>query len=105
MYTNMYLYTMPNVAEGEQHPEWYQQCKGFIANNPTYPFISYLQRQPRIHTCFSYCIDGQDPLVLGESRSNCVNLPQSERDQILCLYPEEQCETTSVESAIGDPGA
>ena len=56
--------------------------------------INFLNRQPRIHTCFSYCINGDDMDVIGETRLNCVDLPPNERDQIICLYPSEQCEVT-----------
>ena len=105
MYTEMYLFSRPNVTAGDQGVDTYQTCKGYIAENADYPFISFFDRQPRIHTCFSYCIDGSDPLVIGETRSNCVDLPPSQRDQIICLYPEETCEVTSVESAIGVSGS
>ena len=66
-----------------------------------YDFIEHKGRQPRIHTCFSYCINGDDPHVIGETRVNCVDLPPEERDKIICLYPEEECEQTSVASEFG----
>ena len=36
---------------------------------------------------------------------NCVDLPPEERDKIICLYPEEECEQTSVASEFGDHDA
>jgi hypothetical protein len=39
--------------------------------------------------------------VIGETRPNCVDLPPEERDQIICLYPEEQCEMTTAPSEFG----
>jgi hypothetical protein len=72
--------------------------------NADYEVIPHLERQPRIHTCFTSCINGDDPLVIGETRVNCVELPVEERDKIVCAYPEETCEQTSVPSEIGDSG-
>ncbi len=39
-----------------------------------------MNRQARVHTCFSYCINGDDPNVIGETRSNCVDLAPEDRD-------------------------
>jgi hypothetical protein len=36
---------------------------------------------------------------------NCVDLPPEERDKIICLYPEEECEQTSVASEFGEYNA
>ena len=66
-----------------------------------YSYLTHLKRQPRIHTCFSYCINGEDPNVIGETRVNCVDLPPSERDKIICLYPEELCEQTTLPNEFG----
>jgi hypothetical protein len=67
--------------------------------------IDHFNRQAHIHTCFSYCINGDDPNVIGETRVNCVDLPPEERDKIICLYPEEECEMTTVASEFGDNNA
>lgn len=32
---------------------------------------------------------------------NCVDLPPAERDKIICLYPEETCEQTSLPNEFG----
>jgi len=42
--------------------------------------------------------------VIGETRVNCVELPVEERDKIVCAYPEETCEETSVASEAADSG-
>jgi hypothetical protein len=36
---------------------------------------------------------------------NCVDLPPSERDKIICLYPDEVCEQTSVANEFGEHDA
>ena len=59
-YTRFYEYKRPDVKLGQSGVENYDKCKGFIAENGKYDFISWHQRQPRIHTCFSYCINGDD---------------------------------------------
>lgn len=100
-YDNFYQYKRPDPKKGQQGVEHYEECKGYIGSNGAYPWIPHLNRQARIHTCFSYCINGDDPNVIGETRVNCVDLPPSERDQIICLYPQETCEMTSVASEFG----
>ena len=104
-YTKMYEFKKPDASKGHSGVEHYNKCKGYIASNSFYEFIEHKGRQPRIHTCFSYCINGDDPLVIGETRINCVDLPPEERDKIICLYPEEICEQTTVKSEFGDSNA
>jgi hypothetical protein len=101
----MYEFKKPDAAKGHSGIQHYNKCKGFIGSNSFYEFIDHLGRQPRIHSCFSYCINGDDPLVIGETRVNCVDLPPEERDKIICLYPEETCEQTTVRSEFGDNNA
>jgi len=55
------------------------------------------ERQIRTHTCFSYCRNGEDPNFMGDDRPDCISVEPQYRDQIVCLYPEDQCETTTVE--------
>ena len=43
--------------------------------------------------------------MIGETRTNCVDLDPSERDKIICLYPEEECEKTTVPSEYGHEDA
>lgn len=70
-------------------------------NNPKYQTArSDPTRQVRTHTCFSYCTNGQDPAVLGDDRPDCVDLPPSERDQIICVNPIDECEKTTVSSEV-----
>lgn len=57
-------------------------------------------RQIRTHSCFSYCTNGKDDAVLGEDRLECVDLRPSERDQILCVMPEDECEKTTVQGEV-----
>lgn len=33
---------------------------------------------------------------MGDDRPDCIELDPSERDQLLCLYPEDTCERTTV---------
>lgn len=88
-YNKFYSYKRPADTSMKLHVDKYTQCKGFVGLNGAYPRIAHLDRQARLHTCFSYCLDGADPNVIGETRKSCVDLPQAERDQIICLYPEE----------------
>ena len=54
------------------------------------------QRQIRAHTCFSYCRNGEDPNFMGDDRPDCIELEPWLRDQLVCIYPYDTCETTSV---------
>ena len=58
--------------------------------------LSDTKRQIRTHSCFSYCRNGEDPDFMGDDRPECIELKPEERDQLLCLYPEDGCERTSV---------
>jgi hypothetical protein len=73
-YKKFYTFKRPEVKKGETGLEKYEMCKGYIGSNTYYPYISHLGRQARIHTCFSYCINGDDDNVIGETRPNCVDL-------------------------------
>ena len=53
-----------------------------------------------MQSCFSYCRNGEELEFLGDDRPNCIDLKPSDRDQIICLYPDEECETTSVAGQI-----
>jgi len=53
-------------------------------------------RQIRSHTCFSFCKNGDDPNFIGDDRKDCIGLAPEDRDQLVCLYPEETCESTTV---------
>lgn len=35
---------------------------------------------------------------MGDDRPDCIELDPAFRDQLVCLYPEETCEATSIES-------
>lgn len=100
-YDNLYQFKRPSLAKGQQGVQQYERCKSYTSHNEGYPMISHKHRQARIHTCFQYCINGNDENVIGETRVNCVDLPPEERDQLICLYPEETCETTSVGTEFG----
>ncbi len=54
----------------------------------------------RTHTCFSYCLNGDDPAVLGEDRPECVDLAPALRDQILCVMPDDYCEQTTLNDEV-----
>ncbi len=58
------------------------------------------KRQIRTHSCFSYCRKGEDSNFMGDDRPNCIDLDPKERDQLICLYPDDRCETTSVSNPI-----
>jgi hypothetical protein len=74
-YNNFFSYKRPDIKQGQSGLDKYQMCKGYIGSNTDYPFINHLGRQAHIHTCFSYCINGDDDNVIGETRPNCVDLP------------------------------
>lgn len=104
-YESFYLFTKPEVTdfmEGLDRQEDfegalsdYETCKGYILDNPLFEYVSNdPKRQIRTHSCFSYCANGADDNFKGDDRSECVDLPPSERDQIICLYPEDECENT-----------
>ena len=59
-----------------------------------------VNRQIRVQSCFSYCRNGEELEFLGDDRPNCIDLKPSERDQIICLYPDDECEVTSVAGQV-----
>ena len=75
----------------------YETCKSYVTDYKDYPMsLVEPDRQIRTHTCFSYCRNGVDPNFMGDDRPDCIGLEPEERDQLVCLYPEETCEATSV---------
>lgn len=81
-YDNFFLFSRPDlVANGESAVKNYERCKSYILDNPSYPKVrNDATRQVRTHTCFSYCTNGEDSSVLGDDRSECVDLDPLERD-------------------------
>ena len=43
---------------------------------------------------------------MGDDRPDCIELDPQDRDQLVCLYPEDTCEATSVENpwVLGEYG-
>ena len=69
------MYSRPDITKGETGLSNYETCKGYAGLNTQYAMVSYQSRQSRLHTCFSYCIDGEDDNIIGEKRPNCIDLP------------------------------
>eukprot|EP00347_Sterkiella_histriomuscorum_P020903 403336019 len=99
-FNQFYTYKRPDITKGQTGLGQYDQCKAFISQNAEYPFIQHLNRQARIHTCFSYCINGDDKAIIGETRQYCTDLPPDQRDQIICVYPSETCEQTILQEEV-----
>lgn len=79
----------------------YNQCKSYILDNENFPIANNSpNRQIRTHSCFSYCRNGEELDFLGDDRPNCIELKPEERDQIICLYPDDECETSSVAQEV-----
>ena len=109
-YTDLYLFSRPSPneygtmpLEGRSKESWqsalsdYETCKSYIMDYKDYAMSAYEpQRQIRTHTCFSYCRNGEDPNFMGDDRPDCIELEPWLRDQLVCLYPYDTCETTSV---------
>ena len=75
----------------------YERCKSYILDFRHYKMSkAEPDRQVRTHSCFSYCRNGEDPNFLGDDRPECIDVEPELRDQLICLYPEDRCETTSV---------
>jgi len=104
LYKDTYLFSRPDpIVWGAEALQDYEQCKSYILQNPKYETArsdTGLNRQVRTHTCFSFCASGEDKFILGDDRPQCVDLKPSERDQIVCLYPNDQCERTSVAGEV-----
>ena len=123
----MYLYTRPkepkfikelalneeiedlnvDLRNSEELKAWkstlddYNQCKSYILDWQDYPMsLVEPKRQIRTHSCFSYCRNGDDSNFMGDDRPDCIALEPEERDQLICLYPDDRCETTSVSNPI-----
>jgi len=96
----MYKFTRPDEdIWGDEAEKNYDECKGYIRDNAKYPKARgdrFQERQIRVHTCFTYCANGEDSNFLGDDRAQCVDMPPNERDSILCLYPHDECEQSSV---------
>lgn len=101
-YNNFFLFSRPDKAlNGETAVKNYEKCKSYILENEGFAMSRFdPSRQIRVHSCFSYCTNGQDDAVLGEDRQECVDLKPSERDQILCVMPEDECEKTTVKGEV-----
>lgn len=57
-------------------------------------------RQIRTHSCFSYCRNGEDRNFKGDDRPECIEVEPAKRDQLICLYPDDTCETSSVSNPV-----
>lgn len=57
-------------------------------------------RSARLHTCFNYCRNGAESYFSGDDRPNCVDLHPSERTSLVCLYPNEECEGSTVKNQV-----
>ena len=109
-YSDVYLFSRPTPEEygamplkGKDLTSWenalsdYEICKSYVTDYKHYPMSrDEPDRQIRTHSCFSYCRNGDDPSFMGDDRPNCIELEPQFRDQLVCLYPEDSCETTSV---------
>ena len=97
-YDKFFLYKRPEPAlYGEDALKEFDQCVGYVADNINYPMAKAEHtRQARLHTCFSYCSNGVEAFFSGDDRPNCVELIPSERTSLICLFPEEECEGTTV---------
>ena len=79
----------------------YEKCKSYILDFKDYPMVlDEPRRQIRTHSCFSYCRNGEDPNFMGDDRPECIELDPVERDRLICLYPDDQCESTSVSNPL-----
>mmetsp|Transcript_8182 Transcript_8182/g.9877 ORF Transcript_8182/g.9877 Transcript_8182/m.9877 type:complete len:160 (-) Transcript_8182:2430-2909(-) len=109
-YSDMYLFSRPAPEDfgvmplaGKDLTSWqsalrdYETCKSYILDFKDYPMaLAEPKRQIRTHSCFSYCRNGEDPNFMGDDRPDCIELQPQERDRLICLYPEDRCESTSV---------
>ena len=109
-YSDMYLFSRPTPEEYGPQPlegmdlvSWenalsdYETCKSYVTDYRHYHMSrAEPDRQIRTHSCFSYCRNGEDPSFMGDDRPDCIGIEPQYRDQLVCLYPEESCETTSV---------
>ena len=113
-YSDMYLYSRPAQKDFGPLPladkdldSWksalddYNRCKSYILDFKEYPMsLAEPKRQIRTHSCFSYCRNGEDPNFLGDDRPECIELEPEERDRLLCLYPEDSCEHSTVSDPV-----
>ena len=106
-YSEFFVYARPSDDAGN-----YEVCEGYLKNNDDYEFISHEglteDRQARLHTCFSYCRRGEDARFTGDERRECDDIPDPvDRDRLLCVYPDEECEFTTVplELTLGGEGS
>lgn len=96
-YERFYLYKRPDATLHKQTDiDNFNTCVGFVSSNDGYPMASEdTTRQVRLHTCFSYCRNGNEAWFQGDDRPNCVDLVPSERTSLICLYPDDTCEGTT----------
>jgi hypothetical protein len=102
----LYLFSRPQ-SEDYDLESWetalgdYNQCKSYILDFEGFQMsLSEPDRQVRTHSCFGVCRNGEDPNFKGDDRPECIELEPILRDQLVCLYPEETCESTSVSNPI-----
>ena len=101
-YDHFYLFKRPDPEDfGNDALANFNKCVSYVGENENYPITGKDDhRQARIHTCFSYCRNGQEAHFAGDDRPVCVDLIPSERTSLICLYPEEECEGTTYKGQV-----
>lgn len=94
VYSRFYLYKRPDEGSEE-----YNKCNTYLTQNDNYPMIPFLNRQSRLHTCFPFCKDdGVSSSFTGDDRVRCTSISEKERQQMICLFPDEKCEISHVKT-------
>ena len=101
-YNRGYLFSRPeSVKNGVEAVQDYEKCKSYIVENPLFEKANNsTRRQIRTHSCFSFCKNGIDYAFRGDNRPQCVDILPIQRDQIICIYPDDYCESSSVSNEI-----
>lgn len=101
-YDRFYLYKRPDpVLHGETALKNFNECVAYVGLNQDTPISkSDPNRSARLHTCFNYCRNGAESFFAGDTRPNCVDLHPSERTSLVCLYPDETCEGSTVSNQV-----
>jgi hypothetical protein len=97
-YDRLYLYKRPDPAlSGQNALSNFNTCVSYVSSNSQYPMTAADPlRQVRLHTCFNYCKNGAEAAFDSDDRPNCIDLAPSERTSLICLYPDDTCEPTTV---------
>ena len=91
-YNKFFIYQPP--SNNTNYLTW----KGYRNDNPNFEYISYLNRQERLHTWFDYCRSTTDANFTTDTRPQWSSISNASQSNLLCVLPETDWEFTTLSS-------